>query len=154
MSTTFKKRSLPQANGGNVRKRKVEAETEEEEDLALAKLHEVKHLQDSRTRKNGISAEELAHSQQSSSSSSLKEGLHNNKMTEKTVETMLGSQFSSRMDHGLGTTIPHEKIMEAYINEKLGLLENGRYAISLITIHLMTIANYPFLQSICYQIIK
>eukprot|EP00981_Chlorochromonas_danica_P001393 scaffold296_cov164-Ochromonas_danica.AAC.10 len=122
MNTTFKKRSLPQANGGNVRKRKVDTETEEE-DLALAKLREVKHLQDSRTRKNGISAEELAHSQQSSSSSSsLKEG-SSNKTTEKTVETMLGSQFSS---HGLGTTVPHEKIMEAYINEKLGLLENDR----------------------------
>lgn len=41
---------------------------------------------------------------------------------QKSIESTLGSQFESRIEDGLSaSTLAHEKIMEQYINQKMGI---------------------------------
>lgn len=43
---------------------------------------------------------------------------------QKSIESTLGSQFESRIDDGSGSSaFNHEKIMEQYINQKMGIAE-------------------------------
>ena len=43
---------------------------------------------------------------------------------QKSIESTLGSQFESRIDDGTGSSaFNHEKIMEQYINQKMGIAE-------------------------------
>jgi hypothetical protein len=48
------------------------------------------------------------------------------KVKEKTiiVASALKSNFSSQIDYGIGMNIQHEKIMENYVNAKLGIVQN------------------------------
>lgn len=45
----------------------------------------------------------------------------NNGGKKRDVKAAMDKQFSSHIDHGLGVTIAHEKIMDSYVNEKLGI---------------------------------
>ena len=43
---------------------------------------------------------------------------------QKSIESTLGSQFESRIDDGTGSSaFNHEKIMEQYVNQKMGIAE-------------------------------
>lgn len=95
----------------------VDLSSSDEDELGIdkQKLEDLKllHSLNSRNRKEGISAEVL---------------LHGNRKDRKLVgsekdikASAFSSQFNSRMDHGIQTQVPHEKLMEDYISEKLGL---------------------------------
>lgn len=46
---------------------------------------------------------------------------------QRSIESTLGSQFESRVEDGLSSsTLAHEKIMEQYINQKMGI-QDARY---------------------------
>eukprot|EP01031_Cornospumella_fuschlensis_P029492 gene29492-35597_t len=107
-----RKGAAPQSN---IRKRKIDESEEQDDDdvVDYDRLKAIQESQESRVRKHGVTTEELA--QVSKEKKAL------GKDEERTVEGMMGTQFSVTVDHGLGTTIPHQRIMEQYINEKLGL---------------------------------
>ena len=45
---------------------------------------------------------------------------------QKSIESTLGSQFESRVDDGASSSaFNHEKIMEKYINEKMGIVDTS-----------------------------
>ena len=44
----------------------------------------------------------------------------------KSIESMIGSQFSSHIDNGLSAT-KHEQLMEKYVQEKLGVADSNGY---------------------------
>ncbi len=49
----------------------------------------------------------------------------------KTVENVLGSQFSAQSDSGDHSThLPHEKMMEKFIDEQLGLNKPKRFGVT------------------------
>jgi hypothetical protein len=75
------------------------------------KLEDLKLLHSVKKRREGISVETLAYGDKKDKKMSSVGDFKNS----------FASQFNSRMDHGLQTTVPHEKIMEEYINEKLGV---------------------------------
>jgi hypothetical protein len=109
----FKKRTV-NPGGTNIRKRKSDIHdiSEEVDEEEIERVKEIKQLQEMRVRKNGISIEELAHSDRS-----MREKVD---AVERTVENMLGSQFEVRVDN-LDSATPHKRLMEQFINEKLGL---------------------------------
>ena len=76
------------------------------------KLKDLKLIHQFKQRASGLSVEELLHGD--------KKATHNNKQTDD-LKSILGNQFNSRMDYGIQQNIPHEKLMEEYINQKLGL---------------------------------
>ncbi|RYH12701.1 hypothetical protein EON65_37545 [archaeon] len=110
----FNKRNISAAQSTARKRRIEEAEGQDEDDVVdYEKLKAIQESQESRVRKHGVTTEELAHVSKERKSSSGEE--------ERTVEGMMGTQFSVTVDHGLGTTIPHQRIMEQYISDKLGL---------------------------------
>ena len=44
----------------------------------------------------------------------------------RSIEGMIGSQFSSQIDYGLSAT-KHDQLMEKYVQEKLGVTSSNRY---------------------------
>ena len=41
-----------------------------------------------------------------------------------TIETVMENQYSSQMDYGMEDSVPHKRLMDAFIDEKLGLKKN------------------------------
>lgn len=122
-------------NKGNLRKRLYDGEDgngsldisqndQEDEGVAEDGLLELKMQQSLRNRKKGASAEALLKSSTSNQEKKSSKDLSN---PTDLSPTALGSQFNSRMDYGLQTdVIPHKNIMEKYINEQLGLLDDEK----------------------------
>lgn len=50
-----------------------------------------------------------------------KSGVKSKSSVQKSIEATLGSQFESRVEDGLSSTLAHEKIMEQYVNQKMGI---------------------------------
>lgn len=92
----------------------LEKESEDNEDLGInrEKLKALEILKRvSKSHSAGISVNSLNGGNANVSSKATKSG----------SQSMFGSQFSVKMDYGLQKTIPHEKIMEEYVEERLGL---------------------------------
>ena len=54
----------------------------------------------------------------------VKPGKVHKSSVQKSIESTLGSQFESKIDDGAGSSaFNHEKIMEQYINQKMGIAE-------------------------------
>lgn len=55
---------------------------------------------------------------------------------QKSIESTLGSQFESRVDDGLSTSaFGHEKIMEQYINQRMGIADARYFSCLLFVQH-------------------
>jgi hypothetical protein len=111
--------SKEEAKDEGVEESKNQGQKEEDDDDALGidrtKLKALDMLNkiSSSRRTHGLSVNALnkASSENDGSKfSALKSGKNN----------AFNSQFSVKIDHGLHQTVPHEKIMEEYINEKIG----------------------------------
>ena len=110
----FKKRNG--TNKNNIRKRSVDEN--ENDDNDMEQIIDIKLQQSLRNKCSGTSLEDLKIKSSSSSKSS---------KLDITVETVLGAQFSVQSDSVHQTGVSHDKIMEKYIEEKLGLNDKPRY---------------------------
>jgi hypothetical protein len=111
----FRKRSVAR---GNLRKKDdppVQNEHNNDEGdehgINRSNLTDLKLLQSLKPHKEGISVEVLNKPSDSTTKSTAK----------ATGSSAFASQFNSKMDYGIQTNMPHEKIMEEFIEEKLGL---------------------------------
>ena len=119
----FKKRIIK----GNIRKKESDSnqndlndnlhdDNDSKDELDKHILEDVKLQQTMRNRKSGSSLLILTNK--------------NNKNTNlneddqvKTIESVMGTQYTSQIDYGIdnNNTIPHKKLMDEYINERLGI---------------------------------
>jgi hypothetical protein len=100
------------ATKGNTKQRLSESSDEDYVDMTA--LQDIKFEQKLRTKKAGASLNLL------SKSASLKNSSSDHVATSaKSIESALGSQFSIEASYGAQTTV-HEKIMNQFIDEKLG----------------------------------
>lgn len=100
-------------DGNDVAESKNENGESSDDELGIdrQKLGDLKLVHSFKVHKPGISAEALARG----------EGKDKKSGSIKDLKSTFASQFNSRMDHGLQSTVPHENIMEDFINQKLGL---------------------------------
>lgn len=100
-----------------------EGTSEQQDDIALKEeednlnVSDIKLQQQMRVRKVGASASSLIKPE----SKQRRDPTGTSNATDSTLETVMGSQFSSQMDYGLQESVPHKKILDAFIDEKLGL---------------------------------
>lgn len=109
----FKKRSG--ANKGNLRKKLDDDDTDITQEIDKEYLSDIKLHQTMRMKRAGTTLDNL--SRKKTSSEKTTSGVSKT----ETVETVLGSQFSLQTDSGFDGGLPHEKMMEKYIEDKLGL---------------------------------
>ncbi len=76
-------------------------------------LEDLKVIHTMKIQREGISTDVLNHVEH--------KGKRAGSTNVNSSNSSFAAQFDSRMDHGLQTTVPHEKIMDEFINEKLGL---------------------------------
>ena len=111
----FKKR----CSKGNIRKREENtSENEGDDETNLDMLQYLKAEQELRKKLKGQSLVELVDENPKATKQTKQTARHS-------IEDMMGSQFALRTDdaHNFHS---HEKIMEQYINEKLGLVEDTK----------------------------
>jgi len=94
-----------------------EADEEGEEGVDTQSLLDKKLEQKLRQRQPGVDAESINKSGKASITANDTEG-------RKSLQSVTGKQFSSRKDDGLGSgsseVIPHEQLLEKYVEERLG----------------------------------
>ncbi len=98
-------------NRTNQRKRDSSDE-EEGSEIDREKLKDLKLLHQLKQRQSGVAVQELVVGDKKSEKS---------QTTSDDLKTKLGNQFNSHMDYGLQQSVPHQNIMESFVNEKLGL---------------------------------
>lgn len=81
------------------------------------KMKDLKLLHQMRQRQGGISVDELIHGDKKAS---------RNNQNSDDLKSILGNQFNSRMDYGFQQEVPHQKIMDEFIDKKLGLKKEVR----------------------------
>ena len=114
VKVTFKKRG---AKVTNTRKKDAnDDDLEAGDEVSSETLQDIKLQQTVRARKSGSSLEALSKAAVSKEKTSVSdEG-------GKTIESVMGTQYTTQMDYGIqSNNIPHKKLMEQYIEEKLGL---------------------------------
>ncbi len=111
---TFKKRT---ASKGNLRKKSDDGD---EEEIDLTNLNDIKLQQNMRVRNTGTDINNLV--KKKIDTPAIIEG--------KTLETVMGSQFSLQSENSHQGAIPHDKMMEKYVEEKLGLADNKRLVLT------------------------
>lgn len=113
---SFKKRAV---KGNTTRRRETDSNDALEEDISADTLRDIKLQQTFRARKSGSSMDSLA--KKSSTVSSTGEA---NANETRTIESVMGTQYSSQMDYGIqSNNIPHKKLMDQFIEDKLGLTQ-------------------------------
>lgn len=103
------------------------------------KLKDIKLLQQVRQRQSGVSVQELILGDKKSDRAG--NGTDD-------LKTIFGNQFNSTMDYGFQQDVPHQKLMEDFIDQRLGLKKDeNKYAhIAILTftqksfIHLSTVS--------------
>jgi hypothetical protein len=111
-TVTFKKRSV---KASNVRKKSEVDGDDQHEEYDANVVQDIKFQQTMRARKTGSSIDALT------------KVVHNNKNVEddndqsKTIESVMGTQYTTQVENGLQSTVPHKKLMDQYIDDKLGL---------------------------------
>lgn len=109
---SFKKRA-PKSNST----RKKEDDENPEEDISAETLRDIKLQQMFRAKKSGSSIDNLS----KKASCGLIDGSTDLSET-RTIESVMGTQYSSQMDYGIqSNNIPHKKLMDQYIEDKLGI---------------------------------
>lgn len=116
----FKKRA---ARANSSRKRDaVEDEQQEEEEISTTTLSDIKLQQTFRAKKSGSSIDSLS----KKATSTVANGETSMSET-RTIESVMGTQYSSQMDYGIqSNNIPHKKIMDQFIEDKLGLAKDNK----------------------------
>lgn len=105
----FKKRN-PKSNV-----RIKEASVVDSDDEAHSQqLQEIKAQQNMRSRKSGSSADRLYKSGHNEKDEA------KNPAEKKTIESVMGNQYTAHIDYGIQNVVPHKKLMDEYIEEKLG----------------------------------
>jgi hypothetical protein len=111
-AVNFKKRA---PKGGSVARRKADPDSGDDEDeVCKTALSDVKLQQSVRQRKHGATVDALGKPTTTGSSSS------SDGMGTKTIESVMGTQYTSQIDYGVQASVPHKKLMDQYIEEKLG----------------------------------
>lgn len=122
-AVVFKKRAV---KSNNARKRempiKEEEDTEETGSNPTLTLSDIKLQQTIRQRKTGLSIDALSKASKNTASSGVDE------VGVKTIGSVMGKQYTTEIDYGIQANIPHKKLMDQYIDEKLGLSKSERYA--------------------------
>ena len=119
VKVTFKKRS---AKVVNVRKKDVnEDDVEPGDEVSSETLQDIKLQQTVRARKTGSSLEALSKPAATASKAVVSDE------SGKTIESVMGTQYTTQMAYGISTNnIPHKKLMDQYIENKLGLAKPGQ----------------------------
>jgi hypothetical protein len=116
----FKKR----ANKGSVRRKEQPEEgtvaEEDQEEIDSSMLQDIKFQQIMRARKSGSSAEALTKAGASRRANG-GEPVEEEEEGDKTIESMMGTQYTVQVENGIQNVIPHKKLMDKYIDEHLGL---------------------------------
>lgn len=112
----FKKRG---AKGANLRRRANSEDADEETNSSV--LADIKLQQTVRQRKSGASIDILSKPLTSKSSTT------SDPYESKTIESVMGTQYTSQLDYGLQVNIPHKKLMDQYIDERLGASKMIKY---------------------------
>lgn len=98
-------------------------DNESDESLTTSAMIQIKLEQSTRKKRFGTEFSSDADAVVEKSEKRLKSSV------QKSIEATLGSQFESRVDDGLSTSaFGHEKIMEQYINQRMGITD-ARYRI-------------------------
>lgn len=116
----FKKRT---AKASSSRKRDdVGEDKEEEEEISKTSLSDIKLQQTFRAKKSGSSIDSL-----SKKSTGTVANSESNQNETRTIESVMGTQYSSQMDYGIqSNNIPHKKIMDQFIEDKLGIAKDDK----------------------------
>lgn len=120
VKVTFKKRS---AKVSNVRKKDAsEEDVEPGDEVSSETLQDIKLQQTVRARKAGSSLEALS---KPAVATATKVSVSDE--SGKTIESVMGTQYTTQMDYGISANnIPHKKLMDQYIENKLGLAKPGQ----------------------------
>jgi hypothetical protein len=113
----FKKR----ANKGSVRRKEQEPEdgaAEEQEEIDSTMLQDIKFQQTMRAKKGGSSTEALI---KPAALRATGEVVEEEEEGDKTIESMMGTQYTVQVENGIQNVVPHKKLMDKYIDEQLGL---------------------------------
>ena len=99
-------------NNSNSNKEVIDNDNNDEIDKRL--LEDIKLQQTMRNRKSGSSLNSLL-SNKTKNETNMVESI-------KTIESVMGTQYTSQIDYGIeNNSIPHKKLMDEYINNKLGI---------------------------------
>lgn len=114
VKVAFKKRGN---KSSNARKKDLNDDNlEAGDEVSSETLQDIKLQQTVRARKSGSSLEAL------SKAASSKNTVTGSDEGGKTIESVMGTQYTTQMDYGIqSNNIPHKKLMEQYIEDKLGL---------------------------------
>lgn len=115
----FKKRSGT-ANKKTIRKAGGDSGNDTDDDN-IVDISEIKLQQNMRSRTSGTALESLFKKRSTNAVSD------DNSQSDKTVVTVLGTQFSVQSETSLQSGTIHEKMMEKYIDDKLGVNDESRY---------------------------
>jgi hypothetical protein len=109
----FKKRG---SVAGKIRRKADNDDEDDEQEINTERLLDIKLQQTVRQRKSGASVESLHKLSGSTGKGSGSTGEGG------TIESAMGTQYTVQIDNGLqANAIPHKKLMEQFIDEKLGL---------------------------------
>lgn len=113
----FRKRSLLKRSGLQYTDNYLDHEESENESSTT--VMEIKMEQKLRIKKLGL---EVSSEMEAESEKFI--GRKQKSSVQKSIESTLGSQFESRVEDGSSSSgFNHEKIMEKYINEKMGIID-------------------------------
>ena len=112
-TVVFKKRSV---NSRNARKKDIDhGDNNEEPQVNGDVIMDIKLQQTVRQRKSGASTDIL------SKSSKEKPAEETNFDEPRTIESVMGTQYTAQMDYGIqNNSVPHKKLMDQYIADKMG----------------------------------
>lgn len=112
-TVVFKKRSV---KSGNARKKDIDyGDNNEEPQVNGDVIMDIKLQQTVRQRKSGASTDIL------SKSSKEKPAEETNFDEPRTIESVMGTQYTAQMDYGIqNNSVPHKKLMDQYIADKMG----------------------------------
>jgi len=122
----FKKRAGKKVN--NVRRKDATKAIDEGDEggsdineVDNSMLEEIKFQQIMRTRKGGSSIEALGLANAHRKVSAAEKGKTEKEEETKTIESVMGTQYTVQVENGIEKMIPHKKLMDQYIEEQLGI---------------------------------
>ncbi len=112
-----KNEPLCQSQENDVAELKADDDSDDDKGINKRTLEDLKVIHKMKIQREGISTDVLNHVEHKCKKAS--------STSVNSSNSSFAAQFDSRMDHGLQTTVPHEKIMDEFINEKLGLSQKS-----------------------------
>lgn len=130
----FKKRSIKSRGHSTSTSKAKLNDSSDEDTVDLAALKDIKFEQSLRAKKSGASIAALAKGEKGEGAAPAEGGKSASVAapSSSTLDTVLGAQFSGEASYG-AQSVAHEKIMEQYINEKLGTGGDNKVATKALT---------------------